>query len=128
MKIEKTDRKIEEKEKIAGAKLCRNRECHIHGHLKVHGRTFEGTVTKKFQRRVVVEFERAVYVRKYERYAKSKTKIHARLPECMEDEIKVGDLIKVKECRPLSKIIHFAVIGKIKDKKEIGWKRKNNEN
>ena len=59
-----------------------------------------------------------IYVRKYERYSKSKTKIHARLPVCIEKEINVGDLIKVQECRPLSKIIHFVVIEKIKAKEE----------
>jgi len=55
------------------------------------------------------------YVRKYERYARAKTKIHARLPDCMKDSINVGDYIKVQECRPLSKLIHFVVIGKIKE-------------
>ncbi|HPD81713.1 MAG TPA: 30S ribosomal protein S17 [Candidatus Pacearchaeota archaeon] len=78
------------------------------------GKIFEGVVTKKFQKRVVIEFERMVYIRKYERYAKFKTKIHARLPEEMEKEINLGDLVKVRECRPLSKIIHFAVIQKLK--------------
>jgi len=55
-----------------------------------------------------------IYVRKYERYAKSKTKIHVRLPVCIEKNIQIGDLIKVQECRPLSKIIHFVFIEKIK--------------
>ena len=96
-------------------KNCKDRDCHIHGNLKVRGRFFEGGVTKKFHRRVVVEFERMIYVKKYERYAKSKTKIHARLSTCMESEINVGDIIRVRECRPLSKIIHFAVIKKIKE-------------
>jgi ribosomal protein S17 len=32
----------------------------------------------------------------------------------MEDDIEIGDYIKIQECRPLSKIIHFVVIGKIK--------------
>ena len=32
------------------------------------GRTFKGTVIKKFPKRVVIEFERMVYIRKYERY------------------------------------------------------------
>jgi small subunit ribosomal protein S17 len=59
-----------------------------------------------------------MYIRKYERYAKSRTKIHARLPDCIKDKIHVGDLIKVQECRPLSKIIHFVVISKTKDKEE----------
>ena len=57
-----------------------------------------------------------IYVRKYERYSKAKTKIHARLPDCMADKIQLGDLIRVRECRPLSKIIHFVVIGKVAPK------------
>jgi len=83
------------------------------------GRTFEGIVKKKFHKRVVIEFERMNYVQKYERYAKSRTRIHARLPESMDKEINIGDLIKVQECRPLSKMIHSIVIKKIKDASEI---------
>ncbi len=116
MKKEKARKEKMEKEKIAGAeKTCNDVKCHIHGKLKTRGRTFEGTVIKKFPKRVVIEFERMVYIRKYERYKKSKTKIHARLPACMEDEINVGDYIKVQECRPLSKLIHSVVIEKIKE-------------
>ena len=109
----KKEKKETGKKKTAGA-VCNDRECPSHGNLKTRGKIFEGTVIRKFPRRVVMEFEREVYLRKYERYYKSKTKIHARLPDCMEKEISVGDLIRVQECRPLSKIIHFAVIGKIK--------------
>ena len=94
--------------------ICDDKNCHIHGNLKTRGRVFEGRVIRKFHKRVTIEFERMNYVRKYERYKKSKTKIHARLPVCMEDEINIGDLIKVQECRPLSKMIHFVVIEKIK--------------
>jgi small subunit ribosomal protein S17 len=93
---------------------CQDKDCPFHGELKTRGRIFEGNVIKKFQRRVVIEFERMVYISKYERYKKSKTKLHARLPSCLENEIKVGDLIRIQECRPLSKIIHFVVIKKIK--------------
>ena len=99
--------------KIAEA-VCADKDCPKHGNLKVRGRVFEGKVIKKFHKRVVIEFERMTYVRKYERYAKSKTKLHARLPVCMEKEINLGDSIKIQECRPLSKIIHFVVIKKIK--------------
>jgi small subunit ribosomal protein S17 len=87
--------------------------------IGARGRVFQGNVIKKFPKRVVIEFERMVYVRKYERYTKTKTKIHARLPESMENKINVGDLIKVQECRPLSKIIHFIVIEKVKDVSEF---------
>lgn len=76
------------------------------------GRIFEGTITKKFPTRVVVEFERTVYVPKYQRFYKKKTRLHARLPKGMD--VNVGDYIKIQECRPLSKIVHFVVIQKIR--------------
>ena len=88
--------------------------------IKTRGKTFGGRVIKKFPKRVVIEFERMTYVRKYERYAKSRTRIHARLSEALENEINVGDLIKIQECRPLSKIIHFIVVEKLKDASEVG--------
>ncbi len=113
------EKKNEEKEagkkKTAGA-ACNDNDCPTHGTLKIRGKMFEGTIIKKFPRRVVIVFERGVYSGKYERYYKSKTKIHARLPDCMEKEINTGDLVRVGECRPLSKLIHFVVIGKIKDR------------
>ena len=106
------------KEEKSATALCEDPDCNIHGVLKTRGRTFEGNVIKKFNKRVAIEFERMVYVKKYERYKKSKTKIHARLPKCMENEINIGDYIKIQECRPLSKLIHFVVIGKIKSKEK----------
>jgi len=117
MEKKKTEKKTE-KEKTVVETTCKDRDCHIHGNLKSRGRKFEGTVIRKFHKRITIEFERMIYVRKYERYAKKKTKIHARLPTCMEKEIQKGDLIKIQECRPLSKIIHFVVIEKIKGKEE----------
>ena len=102
------------KEPKSAEAVCKDKSCHVHGNLKVRGRVFEGIVIRKLHKRVTIEFERMIYVRKYERYKKSKTKIHARLPVCMEKEINIGDLIKVQGCRPLSKIIHSVVIEKIK--------------
>lgn len=117
--MKKTKEETQEKKvsKIVGTS-CNDDKCHIHGNLKIRGRFFEGEVIKKFPKRVSIEFERMIYVNKYERYKKSRTKVHARLPDCMKDQIKVGDYIQVQECRPLSKIIHFAVIKKIKDAEE----------
>jgi len=76
------------------------------------GRVFAGTVVRKFPNRVVIEFERTVYVKKFERFYKKKTRVHARLPSGMS--IELGDYIKVRECRPLSKIIHAIVIEKVR--------------
>jgi len=111
-KTKKIPKKGQDKKIIAEAK----KEIRI----GTRGRFFEGVITKKFPKRIVLEFERMIYIKKYKRYAKLKTKIHARLPEFMEEKIKVGDFVKVQECRPLSKIIHFVVIQKIKDSSEVG--------
>ena len=90
------------------------KDCPIHGKLRTRGKVFKGVVISKNEKRIAIEFERMIYIRKYERYAKTKTKIHARLPSCMEKEIEIGDLVRIQECRPLSKIIHFVVIEKLK--------------
>ena len=111
----KKTEKMEKKEKIE----CNDKDCPIHGSLKTRGRTFKGIVVSKNTKRIAIELERMLYVRKYERYAKSKTKIHARLPSCMDKEIGIGDMIKISECRPLSKIIHFVVVEKLKDAEEL---------
>lgn len=84
--------------------------------ISTRGRSFDGVVVKKFPTRVVIEFERTVYVHKYERYYKKKSRIHAKLPNGMD--VSVGDYIRVKECRPLSKIIHHVVIAKIRSAEE----------
>ena len=80
----------------SGKVECNDRLCPIHGNkkLKMRGRTFEGIVTKKLHGRVTIEFERMLKLPKYERYEKRKTKIHARLPECMKNDANVGDLIQ----------------------------------
>ncbi|MBC8435281.1 30S ribosomal protein S17, partial [archaeon] len=75
---------------------------------------FEGVVINKLHGRITIEFERVIYVGKYERYEKRKTKIHARLPKELEETINVGDRVEVAECRPLSSIIKAIVTRKIK--------------
>ncbi|MEK6825204.1 MAG: 30S ribosomal protein S17 [Nanoarchaeota archaeon] len=106
MKTEKKQSKKEQKESVAGAEHVSQQT------ISTRGRIFEGKVTKKFPTRVVVESERTVYVKKYERFYKKKSRIHARLPQGMD--VHIGDLVHIQECRPLSKIIHAIVVKKIK--------------
>lgn len=115
-KKKKTDEKAENKNKadIVETPIKQMGEKPI----ATRGRTFEGKVIRKFPKRITIEFERMIYVKKYERYSRFRTKIHARLPENLEKDINIGDLIQVRECRPLSKILHFLVIKKIKDAEE----------
>jgi small subunit ribosomal protein S17 len=87
--------------------------------ISIRGRVFEGFVTKKFPKRIVVEFERTVFIQKYERFSKKKSRLHARLPDNMN--VNVGDYVRVQETRRLSKIIHFIVteIVRTADGKEV---------
>jgi len=98
--------------------VCKDRLCPVHGNkkLKLRGRVFQGEVIRKHPGRVTIQFERMIKVSKYERFEKRKTKIHARLPDCMRNEVNIGDLILVSETRPISKMIHFVVSSVIKSK------------
>ncbi|MFH1802598.1 MAG: 30S ribosomal protein S17 [archaeon] len=87
--------------------------------VSIRGRIFQGKVIRKFPKRVTIEFERTIKIPKYERFMKKRTRVHARLPDQFAEEVNLGDLIKVQECRPLSKIIHFMVVEKVRDVEEI---------
>jgi len=102
---------------------CKDFACPRHGQISLRGRSFKGTVIRKFPKRLVIEFERTIYIKKYERYAKRKTKLHARLPDCMSEDFDIGDYIEIKECRPISRIVHFIVIGKVSKEKKTGGKK-----
>lgn len=106
----------EQKVKIS----CADKKCPFHGSeaVKLRGRTFEGEVIVKHINRVKIQFERFLYDRKYERFEKRRTNLHARLPDCLKEQIQVGDWIEIKECRPLSKIMHFYATKKIRSKTE----------
>jgi len=118
MEKKKTETKMKKTDVDGTKAVCKDKDCPTHGNLKVRGKIFEGKVIKKFHKRIAIEFERMIYIKKYERYAKSRTKIHARLPVCMEKDVEVGDFVQIRECRPLSKIIHFVVVKKIKSGEE----------
>lgn len=102
---------------------CKDFACPTHGNISLRGRSFKGNVIKKFPKRIVIEFERTIFIKKYERYSKRKTKLHARLPDCISKDIQIGDYVEIKECRPISKIIHFVLIGKVNGENK---KEKNN--
>jgi len=90
---------------------CSDPRCPFHGSLSVRGRVFEGLVSSdKMARTVTVELERMHMVSKYERYERRTSKIHAHNPPCIG--AKVGDRVKIMECRRLSGTKSFAVVQK----------------
>lgn len=86
--------------------------------ISTRGRIFQGRVVRKFPSRIAIEFERTVFIAKYERFLKKKTRIHSRLPAQLANSIEIGDVVRVQECRPLSKLIHSIVIEKVSNSEE----------
>ena len=90
-------------------KSCNDNSCPFHGRLKCRGKIFTGVViSTKMQKTVTVEFERRYFLPKYERYEKRRTRIKAHNPDCVN--AKDGDIVRISECRPLSKTKNFVVI------------------
>jgi small subunit ribosomal protein S17 len=65
-------------------------------------------VSDKMQGSVVISRDYLHYVKKYKRYEKRSSKIHAHNPSCLG--VKVGDTVKIAECRPISKTKKFVVV------------------
>lgn len=99
-----------EDKKLEKEKECTDLKCPFHGSLRVRGRYFKGIVKKIVGKRAVVELERLSYSKKYERYAKKKTRLYAYIPKCLAPRIAAGSSVEIGECRPLSKIVHFVVV------------------
>lgn len=90
---------------------CEDVNCPFHGLLPVRGQVLEGkVVSDKTPKTVVVLRSYFKRIKKYERYEKRKSKIHAHNPLCIN--AKIGDLVKIAECRPLSKTKSFVVVEK----------------
>ena len=74
----------------------------------IRGNIFYGkVVSAKANKTVTVEREITQYLPKYERYKKSKSKVHAHNPNSIAKE---GDLVKIGETRRISKTKSFIVM------------------
>ena len=83
--------------------------CPFYGELSVRGQVLEGeAVSTAMDKTVVVEREYDVFVPKYDRYMKRRSKVPAHVPGVLEPE--VGDQVKIAECRPLSKTKAHVVV------------------
>ena len=90
-------------------KECSDVNCPFHGTLPVRGQVITGkVVSDRMMGTVVVERNFMHYIRKYKRYEKRSSKLHAHNSPCIQAT--VGDMVKIAECRPLSKSTTFVVI------------------
>jgi small subunit ribosomal protein S17 len=96
-------------EVTAPEKTCDDANCPFHGTLKIRGNEFIGRVAStKMQRSAVVEWSGWRYIPKFERYKRTKTRITVHNPPCIPAQ--EGDVVKVAECRPLSKTKNFVML------------------
>lgn len=91
---------------------CKDENCPYHGFLKVRGRIFKGNVVSdKMGSTVIVEWSYLKKLPKYKRYMRKKSKVAAHNPPCIK--ARKGDMVRIAECRPLSKTKYFVVIEKV---------------
>ena len=99
----------------APTERCSDRNCPFHGTLPVRGQIITGIVSSaKMQGSVLVKREHMHYVQKYERYEKRRSSVKAHNPSCINAT--EGNIVRIKETRPISKTKKFTVI-EIIDKK-----------
>ncbi len=80
--------------------------------IRTRGRTFTAIVVEaRMQETATVEWPRRKYVSKYERYMSAHTRVKAHNPPSID--AKKGDIVKIMECKPISKTKHFIIIEKL---------------
>lgn len=90
---------------------CTDNHCPFHKKMAVRGRIFNGViVSRDANKTAIIEWARAYYLRKYERYEKRKTRLKVHNPPCINASI--NDSVQVIECRPISKTKKFVIISK----------------
>lgn len=88
---------------------CESPNCPFHGNLKVRGGQLVGTVVSlRMQNTALIEKPRSHYVPKYQRYERRTGRYAAHVPSCLK--IQEGDIVRLMECRPLSKTVSYVVV------------------
>jgi small subunit ribosomal protein S17 len=94
---------------------CDDIKCPFHGKLSIRGKIFVGRVVKDHaSKTVIVRWDYDRYNRKYERYERRHGKVAAYNPNCIN--AKENDIVRISECRPLSKTKRFVVIERVEKK------------
>jgi small subunit ribosomal protein S17 len=87
---------------------CNDNKCPSHSGLSTKEEEHVGIIIKKdVNRTATIEWGRQHLVRKYERFEKRRSRLHVHNPACIDAA--VGDIVRVKRTRPLSKTKHFVI-------------------
>ena len=86
-----------------------DKKCPFVGDVSIRGRILRGVVaSNKMNRTIIVRKDYLHYLKKYNRYEKRHTNIPAHLSPAFR--VKVGDIVTIGQCRPLSKTVRFNVL------------------
>ncbi|MEM1984363.1 MAG: 30S ribosomal protein S17 [Candidatus Korarchaeum sp.] len=92
---------------------CDDDKCPWHGNISLRNAILEGrVVSTRMTRTVSVLIEYLHYNKKYKRYERRRSKIHAHLPPCLE--VNDGDFVRIVETRRLAKTVSHVVLGRLK--------------
>lgn len=93
---------------------CTDRNCPFHGTLSVRGRALNGlVVSTHMEKTAIVKRDYLHYIPKFRRYERRRSHIPAHNPPCLK--VKVGETVKIAECRPLSKTVSFVIVGRLRE-------------
>ncbi len=96
---------------------CQDSRCPFHGTLPVRGRVLTGKVAgTRMKGTITIRRDYLKFINKYRRSARCHSMTSAHLPPCIE--VEAGDIVKIAECRPLSKSVSFVVVERIKSLEE----------
>ena len=86
-----------------------DKKCPFTGGLVVKNELLKGKVIKKdINHSATIEWQRSVYVPKYERYSTKRSRVRVHNPEAIDAQ--VGDFVVAARTRPLSKTKHHVII------------------
>ncbi len=95
--------------------VCNDQHCPFHGKLPVRGKVVDGiVVSDRAQKTAIVERNYLQFIPKFERYERRHSRMAAYNPSCID--AKIGDTVKIAECRPLSKTKSFVIVEIVKVK------------
>ena len=95
------------REATEGAYVDKN--CPFTGKISIRGRILTGMVkSTAMKRSIVVQRNYLHYIPKYRRFEKRRKTLLAHCSPCFR--LSVGDIVKIGQCRPLSKFVRFNVL------------------
>ncbi len=98
-------------------------KCPFTSPVSIRGRIFKGVVLgNKMHRTITIRRDYLHYIKKYNRFEKRHHNVSAHLSPAFS-RVKIGDVVTVGQCRPISKTVRFNVV-RIEAKKIVGNVRK----